>query len=170
MIKYFYEVNYVIFYYYDESDKENVEDIFFAGYFSSLNKAKESIRRMMLYSKEHNVFENYKITKRRVTCEKPPKYLYRSYYEYSIILDTGKYVDYSYVFSPKATKKEAEKLCRDLRQHKKYQKQEGRDYSAFPPDGFGIEKIEVDYIWYHDDWTELGEQHKNDPKIDIQRV
>lgn len=170
MIKYFYEVNYIIFYYYDKIDGENVEDTFFAGYFSSLDKAKESIRRMMLYSKEHNVSENYKITKRRVICEKTPKYLYRTYHEYAKILDTGEYVDYSYVFSPKATRKEAEDLCRALRQCKKYRKQDGRDYSAFPPDGFGIEKVEVDHIWYHDDWTELGERHRNDPNIDIQRV
>ena len=157
MIKYFYEVNYIIFYYYDETDKENVEDVYFTGYFSSLKKARECIRRMMLYSGDHNIFENYKITRHKVACVTPPRELYWPTHEYSIRLDSGEYVDYTYSFAPKATLEEAQLSCERLKRYKKFKKREGRDYSDCPPDGFDIGMWTVDKIMPHGGLSEAGE-------------
>jgi len=146
MIKFYYEVNYVIFYRFDEVDKENVEDRHFIGYFPSKKRAMQVIKR---YSRYDGADEsNFQIIKRRVSFEgEEPKELYQSVHEYSIKVPGDLYVDYLYVFAPKATKKEAEELCDSLRNKKKYRKQENRIY-YHSEDGFAIIKRQINPYFF----------------------
>ena len=147
MVKYYFEINYVIHYRFDEIDKENVEDRRFIGYFSSQKNAKDAIQKCLKFD---NVVEsNFRIYRRKVSFEKEPKTLYQVSHEYSIEVPDDKYVDYSYIFSPKATLKEAEELCNLLRKKKKYKKYENRIYTMYPPDGFWIDDIKIDVFFFH---------------------
>ncbi|MCL2816859.1 MAG: hypothetical protein FWD39_00530 [Clostridiales bacterium] len=146
MIKTYYEVNYVIFFRYDEVDKENVEDRRFIGYFSSKKKATDAIQQCLKFD---NVAEsNFEIIKRRVSFEEEPKVLYQVSHEYTIEVAGDLFVDYSYIFPPKATLEEAEKLYESLRKKKKYKKSENRIYTMYPPDGFWIDELEIDVFCF----------------------
>ena len=136
MIKYYFEVNYVVFHRFDEIDKENVEDRYFIGFYPSKKRATQVIQR---YSRYDDVDEsNFQIIRRKVSFEgEEPKVLYQSVHEYSIKVPGDLYVDYLYVFAPKATMKEAEELCDSLRHKKKYKKQDNRIY-FHSEDGFSI--------------------------------
>ena len=147
MLKYFYELEYVLFSRFDETDQENVEDRHFVGYFSSTKKVNEAIKSCLGY--DDIIEKNFQIKKYKINIEKPISKLYSLYHEYAIITEDNDYIDYSYSFPPKATKKEIEELYNLMKKKRKYKKQEGRDYTIYPPDGFLISIIEIDQIFFN---------------------
>ena len=146
MIKYFFKLEYAKFYGIDKIDNEKIEERQVIGLFSSKKLAEETLEFCLSY---RDVEEKDFITSRvKVTLDKPIKILYLPFHEYSIKEPNGEYVDYYYVFQPKATKKEANELCNLLKNKKKYSKHACRDYSVYPPDGFGIENIEINKNYF----------------------
>jgi len=147
MVKYYFELNYVIFYRFDEVDKENVEDRYFIGYFSSKKNAMDAIQKCLKF--DNMVADNFQIIRRKIIFEEEPKILYQVGHEYSIETLDDKYIDYSYIFNPKATFKEANELCESLRKKKKYKWHKNRIYYNESSDGFEISEHEIDKFFFN---------------------
>ena len=132
------------FYYYDEKDGENVEDRCVLGYFyprEALTKAVDMCREFGIKDEEiavqECVLEVYRI----------PKYIYELSYAYSILDPDLQYIDYAYVFPPQRSYQRCLQLKAELQKEKKYQKSNDRIFDKETPDGFWIEKLQINKLY-----------------------
>lgn len=132
------------FYGYDKEDDENIEDIMDIGYFASADKVEvakkicidNGIQPELIFVDEFEVELNHN-----------QRYVYITSHEYSIIKD-GQYIDYTYIFPPLCNRKKCLDLIEKLKTEDKYKFSESRCYEYFPPDGFFINKLDIDTMWY----------------------
>jgi len=127
------------FYYYDNEENENVEDVYVLGYFTSYEQLENAI----------NICQNYGIKKEELRFFKfdlklrdNQKYIYELSYSYSMLDSNMQYVDYSYVFAPQSCKKSCLQLKVDLQKDVKYQSNDKKIFDEETQDGFWIEKLE----------------------------
>ena len=86
------------FYYYDKAEKENVEDLYVLGYFSS----REELDKAMLICKQYGIDGGeLSVQEFLVELAENQKFIYELSYEYSVLNADGQYVDYSYVSAKK---------------------------------------------------------------------
>ncbi len=127
--------------YFDEEDSESVESTFTIGYLSS--KKLEEGKACCLSKgvpKEEIDIEEYDMGKRGYR-----RFIYVLRYEFTRIKQ-GEYHDYYYHFPPLRSKTECLRLKQSLLLQKKYQADDSKIYED-TPDGFFIDKVEVDYMF-----------------------
>lgn len=132
-----------IFYYFDENDGENVEDIYLVGYFSTQEKVAMAIEKCV----------NAGVKKEELVCteidfsmSKNQKYVYVLWYEYSIIDENGDYTDYYYKFPPLTNIKKCIRLKEKLLKENFYKPIKTKIFDDYTDRGFSINKEKIDEI------------------------
>lgn len=129
------------FYYIDEKDGENVEDINIVGYFSTKNKISLAKKKCIRFGmkKEELFCSEFEFN------SKNQKYVYILFYEYSTKDESG-YTDYFYKFQPQTSKKKCIQLKEELLKKDFYKPNENKIFDDFTDRGFSIRKIMIDTI------------------------
>ena len=142
--KIIYFVQQKIYYGYDASDDEDIEDCRIVGYFSSKEKALQAKQVCI----DNNIpDEQIEIKEFIVELNNNQKSIYVVGHEFAIKVDDS-YTDYTYTFEPLSNRNKCKTLIDNLKKEDKYRFSEDRCYDAFPPDGFVITKYELDIVWY----------------------
>lgn len=125
------------FYYYDKAEKENVEDLYVLGYFSS----REELDKAMLICKQYGIDGGeLSVQEFLVELAENQKFIYELSYEYSVLNADGQYVDYSYVFPPQRSRGRCLRLKTELQKQKKYRPESRKIVDITTDDGFWTEK------------------------------
>lgn len=127
--------------YYDEIDKENVEERYIIGYFSNLKCLGQAI---LLCQKRKNTNETIKTTEFNIECGHNQKFVYVLFYEYCILRE-NEYADFYEYFDPQSSYEKCIAQKNNLLKMKKYKETCNRVFED-SKDGFRIEKIKIDFI------------------------
>lgn len=133
------------YYGYDENDEENIEECMIIGYFTS-QKMINVVKNICLQNgiKE----EDFDVQCFNVSINYNQKFVYVLSHAYSFQEKDGSFTDYEYIFEPQSNKKNCIRLKTELKTKPKYNYSRSRDYSCCPPDGFVIERYELNHIIY----------------------
>lgn len=126
---------------YDEIDKEDVEERYIIGYFSSLKHLEQAIS---LCKKRKNANEKMEITEFNFECGNNQKFVYVLFFEY-FVLKENEYADFYEYFAPQSSYKKCIVQKKNLLQMEKYKDTCNRIFED-SKDGFRIEKIKIDFI------------------------
>jgi len=136
-------VELVNYYYYDETDHENVEDRHIIGYFFDIDIMNQAIELCNDRKKES---EQVVITKESIDCNYNQKFVYVLCYEYSLF-DGNNYTDYYYHFEPFSNYNKCMIQKDKLLNEQKYMN-DGKKIFYDSIDGFYVDKILTDTIFY----------------------
>ena len=141
---YIYRLDKVKFYRFDWKDKEEVEDRFKLGYFSSL----EELDKAVAICVENDIpFKNLEAMRFDFDYKKNQKYIYELGYEYSILNRKKQYVDYDYLFAPQNSLAACKKLKKEVLKIDKYKPAPEKIFDDEAPDGFYIEKLKLNKLY-----------------------
>lgn len=138
-----YLVEFLRYYYKDDTDNEDVEDRYTIGYFNSSKLAYKAIKECLEYDEKLNE-KDFLITELNFKYTKKQKYLYVLNYEYSIINDENLYEDFYYKYPPCKNKKECKEQKKIITNSKSFFKKENAIHDI-SKDGFYIDKILINF-------------------------
>ena len=132
------------FYSYDEVDKENIEERRILGYFSSEEMLNDSIRLCI----ESGIDEScLSINAYSLILRKGQRYIFELSYSYSVKTTSGNYVDYDYIFEPKASKDDCLKLKKRLVRQYKFQPTTAKIFDPSVPAGCWVERYDINKLY-----------------------
>ena len=141
---YIYRLDKVKFYRFDWKDKEEVEERFNLGYFSSL----EELDKAVAVCVENDVpFKSLEAMRFDFDYKKNQKYIYELGYEYSILNKKKQYVDYSYLFAPQNSIAACKKLKKEVLKIDKYKPAPEKIFDDQAPDGFWLVKLKLNNLY-----------------------